>query len=118
LIGGIVVFSVVYGGLAFARSAMMIYALFFVYGIYAASTESISKAWITNISRKEDAATAIGLYTGLNSIVVLLASTAAGLIWYFVHPSVMFMASSVGAMIVARYFLFYVRYDVPEHAIG
>lgn len=37
--------------------------MFFIYGIYAAATEGISKASTTNIVDKKDAATAVGTYS-------------------------------------------------------
>ena len=59
----------------------MIFLLFFVYGIYAAATEGITKAWITNIAHRKNTATAIGFYTSCESICTLVASIVAGLIW-------------------------------------
>lgn len=103
---GLVLFAIVYGGMAFTPSLPVIFGLFFVYGIYAASTESISKAWISNISKKEDVATAIGFYTSFGSLFTMLASVIAGFLWSMFNPSVTFMVSSIGAVICVLYFRF------------
>jgi MFS family permease len=78
-------------------------ALFFLYGIYAASTEGISKAWISNIVPKNEVATAIGFYTGMQSICSLLASSLAGWLWYAFSPDMTFGVSAVGAFLAAFY---------------
>jgi MFS family permease len=102
---GLIIFAVVYGSMAANPGIEFVYFIFFLYGIYAASTEGISKAWITNISGKKDTATAIGFYTGLNSLFSLLASVIAGLLWYSFSPKVMFVFSSAGAVLVVIYFI-------------
>jgi MFS family permease len=43
-IAGLLLFSLVYGGMAFANQSFHFYILFFLYGLYAAATEGISKA--------------------------------------------------------------------------
>ncbi|HRI61070.1 MAG TPA: MFS transporter, partial [Saprospiraceae bacterium] len=66
--GGLLLFSIVYAGMAFAAEEFVFLALFFLYGIYAAATEGVAKAWITNICEKKDTATAIGTFTAFQSI--------------------------------------------------
>lgn len=102
---GLLIFCIVYAGLSFKPDKIFLYALFFAYGIYAASTEGVSKAWITKISDKKDTATAIGFYTGLNSLFAIASSSIAGLIWYSFSPEAMFIFSSAGVLCVAVYFL-------------
>lgn len=101
---GLFVFAIVYGGMAFQPSLLVIIILFFLYGIYASATESVAKAWITNISDKKDTATAIGFFTGLSSIFTLLASIIAGGLWSAFNPSVTFFVSAAGAILLIIYF--------------
>ncbi len=101
---GLILFAVVYGGMAFEPSLPVIIILFAIYGIYAASTESVSKAWISNIVNKQDTATAIGFYTSLGSLFTLLASVIAGFLWSTFNPSVTFMVSAGGAVLCVLYF--------------
>ena len=103
---GLVIFSIVYGGMAFANQSYHFYILFFLYGIYAAATEGISKAWITNISTKEDTATAIGTYSAFQSICTMMASSVAGFIWFQFGAGVTFGLSAVMAFLVALYIAF------------
>jgi MFS family permease len=107
LIVGLVIFSGVYFFFGFAASTVAFGLLFLFYGIYAASTEGISKALISNIAVKTDTATAIGFYNSFASIFTLLASSLAGLLWYSIGPKAMFMISGTGVLIVSVYFFFY-----------
>ena len=68
---GTALFIVVYGGMGVSHQLVLFLILFFLYGIYAAATEGISKAWITTITNKESTATAIGLFTGLQKYLLI-----------------------------------------------
>jgi MFS family permease len=105
IIMGFVLFAFVYGGFAFSPSIAVIFILFIVYGIYAAATEGVIKAWITNLAHKENTATAIGFYTSCESICTLLASIIAGAIWVNFGSAYTFIISSGIAIIVIIYFL-------------
>ena len=100
---GLILFAVVYLGMGITNRFAGFAALFFVYGIYASATEGISKAWITNISVKNETATAIGTYTAFQSICTMLASTLDGLIWVKFGAFAMFTLSSAFAILVAVY---------------
>jgi MFS family permease len=109
---GLILFAVVYGGMAFQPPLYIIFVLFFIYGIYASATESISKAWISNIVRKNDTATAIGFYTGLGSISTMLASVLGGFLWTSFNPSTTFIFSSLSAVILVFYFIKFTKYNI------
>lgn len=104
---GLLLFSVTYLGMAFSDNKMVFIAMFFVYGLYAAATEGIAKAWITNICHKENTATAIGTYTAFQSIATMLASSIAGILWYSFGSSVTFLITAFVSVCVAVFiFLF------------
>lgn len=106
LLAGFVVFAAAYGLMAIAKDKEMIYAAFLLYGMFPSFTDGVSKAWISNITPKENTATALGFFTGVNSIFVLISSALAGLIWNVAGPSSVFVFSSLGAIAVMIYFLF------------
>ncbi len=109
---GLVLFAVVYGSMALEPGIGFLFFIFFLYGLYASSTEGVSKAWITNISDKKDTATALGFYSGLNSIFSLAASTLAGWLWYTFDARVMFIFSAAGTVGVIIYFLLNFRKQI------
>jgi MFS family permease len=101
---GLLVFAAVYFIFAFSDSTVWIFIAFFLYGIYAAATEGIAKAWITNLTPVKNTGTAIGLYTSCQSIGSLLASSLAGLMWSTSNSSTPFMVTAAGALAVFSYF--------------
>lgn len=103
---GLLTFSIVYIGVANAVFGYQFYFLFFLYGIYAAATEGISKAWISNITDKKDIATAIGTYSGFQSISAMIASSLAGLIWFKFGATPAFLLSGITAALVVFYIAF------------
>jgi len=106
---GLSIFAIVYFGMSFSSNIYMFAALFFLYGIYAAATEGISKAWISNITDKKDTATAIGTYSGFQSICTMLASSLAGLIWYQFGAGTTFIVTGIATLVVILYFIFLIK---------
>lgn len=107
--GGLILFALVYFLFGITDSAVVIFSAFFIYGIYAAATEGITKAWITNMAHTSNTATAIGFYTSCESICTLLASIIAGAIWTGLGSRTTFFLTAGVAICVAVYFAFYVK---------
>lgn len=103
LVFGLIIFTLVYAGMSQVQSTTMIVALLFLYGIYAAATEGITKALISNVVSSKDTASAIGFYTGWNSICTLIASSVTGWIWYAASPETAFLVSAGGSLLAAIY---------------
>lgn len=104
-IAGLMIFSIVYLGFGLTNDLIWFTILFFLYGIYAAATEGVAKAWISNISDKKDTATAIGTFAGLQSICSLIASTATGFMWFEFSSTIALVSSAVMSFFVLIYFL-------------
>ncbi|MDR3693939.1 MFS transporter [Mucilaginibacter sp.] len=105
LIAGLLFFVAVYTGMAINKSELFYFVLFFSYGIYAAATEGITKAWITNICKEKDTATAIGMYTSFQSICTLLASSITGLVWYAYGGKTALLITAGGVLLIIPYLL-------------
>lgn len=106
IISGFLIFSVVYLGMSLTTNFYAIFSLFLLYGIYAAATEGISKAWISNIVNSEDTATAIGTFTAFQSIAALVASSVAGIIWYLFGAAFLFIVTGLAVLLITGYFIF------------
>jgi len=106
---GLILFAVVYFGMASNVNLYVFFGLFFLYGVYAAATEGISKAWISNISDKKDVATAIGTYSSFQSLFTMMASALAGFIWFKFGASAIFILAGIATSCVILYFLIYVN---------
>jgi len=102
---GLTLFAAVYFGMSVNTNLYLFFGLFFLYGVYASATEGISKAWISNISKKKDTATAIGTYSGLQSICAMLASSLTGVLWYSLGAATAFIVTAIVTIMVIVYFL-------------
>lgn len=102
---GLFLFTIVYFGMSMSTNIYFTLSMFFVYGVYSASTEGISKAWITNIADKKDTATAIGLYTGFQSVCTMLASSITGIVWYNFGGFEAFLTTALMTLMVALYLI-------------
>ncbi len=109
---GLAIFAFTYFGMALFKGTSLLIFLFFIYGIYSAATEGIAKAWISNVTKKEHTATAIGTFTSLQSIATLVSSSAAGLIWYHLGANTLFIYTGLGTTLVFLYFLWRVPYQI------
>lgn len=103
IVFGLLLFSMVYAGMGLTGDFRVVLLLFFLYGIYAAATEGVAKALISNLVPKTATASAIGFYAGWNSICVFIASSLTGLIWYAVSPEAAFICSAGGSLLAAIY---------------
>ena len=102
---GLILFSLVYLGMSANTNLYLFFVLFFLYGIYASATEGISKAWISNITDKKDTATAIGTFSGLQSICAMIASSLAGIIWFKFGGAITFLITAIATIFVVLYIL-------------
>jgi MFS family permease len=102
---GLLLFASVYFLFGSTASVFVIFSAFVIYGIYAAATEGITKAWITNLAHGSNTATAVGFYTSCESVCALLASVITGLLWDRFGSSIAFYATAFIALLTFVYFL-------------
>ena len=103
---GLSIFSGVYLGFALLPNLFLIWLLFALYGVYAASTEGVVKAWVSDLIPDERRGSAIGLLTMFSSFAIMLGSFLAGILWDEFGSSVPFILSAVVSLILALRFLF------------
>lgn len=98
---GFLLYAVVYAGFAFASSSTIVWGLFALYGIYAALTEGVAKAWISDLVPNNRRGLAIGLQTMAVSLAALVASSWTGLVWSSTGARIPLLAAAVTAVVVA-----------------
>jgi len=98
---GLLIFSLVYFGFALVPEIELIWLLFALYGIYAASTEGISKAWISDLIPDEQRGSAMGLLTMLSSFSVMLGSFLTGILWDQFGSAIPFLLSAAVSLVIA-----------------
>jgi MFS family permease len=103
LILGLVLFSGVYLGFGLTSGSEVIWGLFFFYGLYAAFSEGVLKAWVSDLVPDNKRGSAIGLITMLSSFAVMTGSFVTGVLWDKFGAQVPFILSGVVSLIVARF---------------
>jgi len=106
LLAGLLVFAVVYAGLA-TLSGSWVTVLFILYGFYWGATEGISRAWISGITEKRYTATALGNFSGMQSLCSLVASSLTGVLWFSFGGSATFLVTA-GATVAAVIYLSFI----------
>jgi len=86
---------------AFNQEALLVWICFAMYGIYAASTEGVVKAWVSDIVESRFHGSAIGLLTTMMSIGAMMGSVITGILWDQFGSTLPFLISSVVSAIIA-----------------
>ncbi|MEW5718685.1 MAG: MFS transporter [Chloroflexota bacterium] len=81
IIGGWLMYAVVYLGFALADSAWQVFALYAVYGIYYGVAYGTTKALVADLVPENLRGTAYGTYNAVLSIIAFPASVLAGVLW-------------------------------------
>ncbi len=118
LLTGLILFATVYFGISVLNNWLAFAVIFLLYGCYAAATEGITKAWISNIAPKEETATAIGTYEGFRNIAAMFASFIAGILWHQFGAAAAFLATACVTVLVVVFMLFKVKEPKFQVAIN
>ena len=107
IIGGWIVYAVIYLGFGLAQAAWHIVALYILYGIYYALAYSTAKAMVADLVPASLRGTAYGTYNAVLGILDFPASLIAGILWQGVGswqgfgPSAPFLFGSALALLAA-----------------
>jgi MFS family permease len=99
IVGGWIVYSIVYICLARARLVWQVWALFAVYGVYFGLTEGVEKAMIADLVPAESRGAAYGWYNLTVGLGALPASVLFGVVWERFGASAAFsMGATIGVL--------------------
>jgi MFS family permease len=107
IVGGWMVYAVVYLGFGLAQTTWHIYVLYILYGFYYGLTYGTTKAMVADIVPVELRGTAYGTYNGILGILDFPASLLAGILWQGVGrwsgfgPSAPFLFGAATAFLAA-----------------
>ena len=105
IIGGWLVYGILYLGFAAANTDWQVWAIYGLYGLYYAAVEGTAKALVADLIPEEQRGTAYGFYNATVGLMALPASLLAGVLWQGVGswtgfgPSAPFLAGAVLALI-------------------
>ncbi len=101
MVGGFLIFALVYLGFALANAGYLVWLLFAVYGFYMAMTEGVSKAFVVDMVPLDKRGTAIGLYYTATGLLALVSSIIAGILWDYIGASAPFLFGSAMSLVAA-----------------
>lgn len=81
IIGGWLLYGLVYLGFALAQTGVQVWALYALYGLYYALTYGTTRAMVADIVKPELLGTAYGTYNAVLGILDFPASVIAGILW-------------------------------------
>ena len=95
LIAGYAAFALVYAGWALANTGWHTWALFLLYGAYAAATEGVARALVVDLAPGAERGAALGWFNGLTGFAALPANLLAGWVWARYGPGSTFTLGAV-----------------------
>ncbi len=101
IIGGWIIYAIVYAGFAFSSSVTALVGWFLVYSTYAAAVEGSEKALIADLTPDRLRATAYGWHAAVQGFGALAASVFFGALWQWLGAPVAFMTGAALALVAA-----------------
>ena len=101
IMGGWLLYAVVYAGFALSETLLVLLAWFFVYGVYFALVEGSEKALVADLAPQGMQGTAFGWYNAVLGFGALAASLAFGAIWQNIGPAAAFLTGTALAVTAA-----------------
>ena len=98
---GLVFFAIGYLGLGLTTDRLTAWLLLGSYGLFAACTDGVGKAWISSMVGTERQATAQGVFQGFSGVAILIAGVGAGLFWGADGRLPLLVSGAVGACFAA-----------------
>ncbi len=122
IIGGWLVYALIYLGFAMAKTAAHIWILYAIYGLYYGLAYGTAKAWVADLVPEALRGTAYGTYNGVLGLLDFPASLIAGILWQGVGSwngfgaSAPFFFGSATAFIAAGLMFFWRPQQMTEES--
>ncbi|MBN2096329.1 MFS transporter [Candidatus Peregrinibacteria bacterium] len=109
LTAGILLFGMTSLGFGFMATAITIWPLFALYGLFMAVTDGVSRAYVSDLAADDKRGFALGTYHTIVGITVLPANFIGGLLWQTINVQAPFVYAAVFSAISALLLAFFVN---------
>ena len=120
IVGGWLVYGLIYLGFALARTGWQVWALFTLYGIYYGMVEGTARALVADLVRPAQRGTAYGVYNAAVGLTAFPASFIAGLLWRYIGPAAPFTFGALMALLAVGLLMLWLpgKQDIPNSFQG
>lgn len=101
IIGGWIIYAIVYAGFAFSQSVYALVGWFLLYSTYATAVEGSEKALIADLTPERLRASAFGWHAAVQGFGALAAGILFGLLWQYFGAPVAFLTGAALAVVAA-----------------
>jgi MFS family permease len=100
LVGGWMLYALVYVGFALARSTWHLWGLYMLYGLYRGATKGVERAFVADlVPAFAQRGVAYGTYNAILGLAALPASVIAGILWQTLAPAAPFLLGAALALL-------------------
>lgn len=96
---GLLIFSLVYFLFGITKTSFWLWFLFPIYGLYIASTEGVSKAYLGEFIKEKEAGSVFGFYQMITALASFFASFFGGILWTKISPTATFYFGSIASLL-------------------
>lgn len=107
IIGGWLVYALIYLGFAFAQAAWQVWVLYVIYGLYYGMAYGTANALVADLVPENLRGTAYGTYNAMIGILAFPASFIAGLLWQGFGASAPFLFGGTLSLIATLLMIFW-----------
>lgn len=107
IIGGWLVYAIIYLGFAFAQSAWQVWVLYVIYGLYYGMAYGSANALVADLVPDNLRGTAYGTYNAIIGLLAFPASFIAGSLWQGFGPSAPFLFGGTLSLLAAFLMMFW-----------
>lgn len=118
LITGYSIFILVYFGWAVSAAAWNLWLLFLLYGVYAAATDGVGRAFVADLVPSQARGTALGWFSALTGLALLPANLISGVLWSEYGYSAVFGYSAWSAALALALLLAWLPWLRRGYAVG
>jgi MFS family permease len=102
---GLMIYASVYFIFSFTTNSSILFCAMVLYGLFYACTQGAIKALLLEKIDASQKSSALGLYDGLSSIIIMFANILAGFIWYQFGSMYMLLTSAIVTLFIILVFL-------------
>lgn len=113
IIGGWLVYAVIYLGFAMARTQWQIWVLYAVYGVYYGMAYGSANALVADLVPDELRGTAYGTYNAVIGLLAFPSSFIAGILWQTLTPAAPFYFGGSLALLAVILMIFWMPRQKP-----